>query len=149
MSREAKQRLWCGGIALIVSALVGLSIATWVTSDVQGNVQKTTLKQSSQQALANCLTIQQGRVAGDQFRFAVREELSFIPQLVAASRKHGLDKRARVFFAALVAKLNVDLTREQRTVPGLTKLLPARITGYGDLFPLLADQPLISCQSFR
>jgi hypothetical protein len=133
--------LWSVGLSIFVSVLVALGSALYVTHTVKREV----LHQTNAANLTNCHSIAKGRVTGDQFRFAVREELSFIPNLVAAAERGRLDRvtpAGRRFLNEQIVQLNKDLKVERRTIPGL----PKHISTYGDLFGLLADQPLISCK---
>jgi hypothetical protein len=141
-----KQRLWCWGGALFVSAVFGLLAAVYVTTHVQASVTTGVTNVTEAASDQNCQTIATGRVDGDQFRFAVREELSFIPDLVAATvATHKESKVAKQFVASQIVLLNRALQRERKMVP--LPGVPADITSYQELFPLLADQPLVSCKN--
>lgn len=129
------------GIALVVSVLFGLAASIYIVTTVQDSVKRDAIHA----ATTNCNNLRLSRIAGNQFRFAVREELAFIPDLVAFSKasKQKPTPEGAAFLAAEVTRLNRDLAAESRTIPGL----PTRVSGFQDLFPLLADTPLLDCSS--
>lgn len=136
-----RDRVWAIGIALAVSAVFGIAASIYITTVVKDGVKADALRA----AHVNCNNLRLSRIAGNQFRFAVREELAFIPDLVAFSKasKQKPTPEGQAFLTAEVTRLNRDLAVESRTIPGL----PVRVSGFQDLFPLLADTPLLDCSS--
>lgn len=129
-----------GAIALGVSALFGLLSALYIVTTVQDNVRNDALVAAHH----NCSNLRSARLSGNAFRFGIREELAFIPDVIATSKNHKLDKQGAAFLAAEVKRLNTDLQIERKLgTPGL----PTHISGFGDLFPLFADTKPLNCST--
>lgn len=139
-----RRRIESAVISLAVATLFGLLSTLWIVTTVQSNVSNDALIAAHH----NCSSLRASRLAGNAFRFGIREELAFIPDLISASQKkakhHKLDKESAAFLAAEVARLNADLQSERKLgTPGL----PAHISGFADLFSLFADTKPLNCST--
>lgn len=140
-----QERMLVLGVALVVSLLVGLATSLYIVNTVQDGVTKQVQKATQSGVQRNCDTQHAGRDSGNRLRFALRELLAFDTDIISttthnpkqtAEQRRGLAE----FLARERTRLLADLKIARKDTPGLPN-----IASYGDLLPLLANIPNISC----
>lgn len=132
-------------IAVLVSSLIGVAIASYLAKTIKQDVRTQVASATIRASEHNCLTQRAGRDSANRERFALRELLSFDTDILTASAKAPHQTAAQKksladFLATERQRLQQDVALARVTIPNIPN-----ITNYSELFPLLANIPQISC----